>query len=119
MSFKLNHLHIKTPNPEVTAQFYVDTLGATIVAEIPGRGVRLNLHGLTINMTTFVQEQAREQAYGMEHIAIDTDDFAATVEKLTVNGATVMEEMVSGSGRKICFLEGPDGVQFEILEMQS
>ena len=119
MSFKLNHLHLKTPDPKATAQFYVDTLGATIVAEIPDRGVRLNLHGLTINMTTLVQDQAREQAYGMEHIAIDSDDFDGTVDKLTANGATVMEEMVSGSGRKICFLEGPDGVQFEILEMQS
>ena len=119
MSFKLNHLHLKTPDPKATAQFYVDTLGAAIVAEIPGRGVRLNLHGLTINMTTLVQEQAREQAYGMEHIAIDTDDFAGTIEKLTAHGATVMEEMVSGSGRKVCFLTGPDGVQFEILQMQS
>jgi catechol 2,3-dioxygenase-like lactoylglutathione lyase family enzyme len=119
MSFKLNHLHLKTPDPKATAQFYVDTLGATIVSEIPGRGVRLNLHGLTINMTTFVKDQARDQSYGMEHLAIDTDDLPGTIAKLTANGATVMEEMISGSGRKICFLEGPDGVQFEILEMQS
>ena len=37
--------------------------------------------------------------------------------KLTANGAHV-EQMVSGNGRRICFLEGPDGVQLEIIEMQ-
>lgn len=118
-SFRLNHLHLKTPDPKATAQFYVDNLGATIVSEIPGRGVRLNLHGLTINMTTLVKDQSREQSYGMEHLAIDTDDLPGTVAKLTASGATLMEELVSGSGRKVCFLKGPDGVQFEILEMQS
>ena len=31
MSLKLNHVHLKTKDPEKTAKFYVDTLGATIV----------------------------------------------------------------------------------------
>jgi hypothetical protein len=26
--------------------------------------------------------------------------------------------MVGGNGRRICFLEGPDGVQLEIIEMK-
>ena len=52
MAFKLNHLHLKTKDPQKTAKFYVDNLGATIVAEIGTRGYRLDLHGLTINLTT-------------------------------------------------------------------
>jgi catechol 2,3-dioxygenase-like lactoylglutathione lyase family enzyme len=32
MTLKLNHLHIKTKDPEKTAKFYVDTLGAKIVS---------------------------------------------------------------------------------------
>jgi hypothetical protein len=31
----------------------------------------------------------------------------------------VLEQMVSGNGRRICFLEGPDGVQLEIIETKS
>jgi catechol 2,3-dioxygenase-like lactoylglutathione lyase family enzyme len=119
MAFKLNHVHLKTKDAKQTAQFYVDHLGATIVAEIGTRGYRLNLHGLTLNVTTFVEDQSRQQVYGMEHFAIDTDDLDGAVTKLKANGARVLEEMVTGSGRRICFLEGPDGVQLELIEMQA
>ena len=119
MSLKLNHVHLKTTNPQQTAKFYVDTLGATMVSEIGTRGYRLNLHGLTLNVTTLVEDQTRQQAYGMEHFALDTDDLDGTVTKLKANGAKVLEEMVSSSGRRICFLEGPDGVQLEIIETKA
>ena len=46
MAFKLNHLHLKTPNPKETADFYVNNLGATVVAETANGGYRLDLHGL-------------------------------------------------------------------------
>ena len=69
MAFRLDHLHIKTPEPKKTAQYYVDHLGATIVDEFQGIGYVLDLHGLQINMTTFVEDQTREQSYGIEHIA--------------------------------------------------
>ena len=117
-SFQLNHVHLKTQDPKQTAQFYVDNLGATIVAEIGTRGYRLNLHGLTINLTTHIADQSREQRYGMEHIALNTDDMDSAVTTLKTNGATVLEEMVGGSGNRVCFLEGPDGVQLELIEMK-
>jgi catechol 2,3-dioxygenase-like lactoylglutathione lyase family enzyme len=116
MAFKLNHVHLKTPDPQQTAKFYVENLGATMVSEIGTRGYRLDLHGLTLNVTTFVEEQTRQQAYGMEHFALDTDDLDGVVAKLKANGARVLEQMVSANGRRICFLEGPDGVQLEIIE---
>jgi catechol 2,3-dioxygenase-like lactoylglutathione lyase family enzyme len=118
MAFKLNHVHLKTKDPQQTAKFYVENLGATMVSEIGTRGYRLDLHGLTLNVTTFVEEQTRQQVYGMEHLALNTDDLDGVVAKLKANGARVLEQMVSGNGRRICFLEGPDGVQLEIIEMQ-
>ena len=33
MAFKLNHVHLKTPDPQKTAQFYVNTPGANILEE--------------------------------------------------------------------------------------
>jgi predicted enzyme related to lactoylglutathione lyase len=118
MAFQLNHVHLKTRDPRQTAKFYVENLGATIVSEIGTRGIRLDLHGLTLNVTTFVEEQTRQQVYGMEHFALNTDDLDGTVAKLQANGAKVLEQMTSGNGRRICFLEGPDGVQLEIIEMK-
>lgn len=119
MAFKLNHVHVKTHDPKQTAQFYVDNLGATIVSEISDRGYRLDLHGLTINLTTHIADQKREQRYGMEHIAVNTDDMDGALSNLKANGAKVLEEMVGGSGNRVCFLEGPDGVQLELIEMKS
>jgi predicted enzyme related to lactoylglutathione lyase len=118
MAFKLNHVHLKTQDPQQTAKFDVENLGATMVSEIGTRGYRLDLHGLTLNVTTFVDDQTRQQVYGMEHFALNTDDLNGVVAKLKANGARVLEQMASGNGRRICFLDGPDGVQLEIIEMQ-
>jgi catechol-2,3-dioxygenase len=82
MALQLNHVHLKTHDPEKTAQFYVETLGAKIVGKAGTNGYRLDLHGLSLNVTTFLESQTREQKYGMEHIAIDTDELDHLVEKL-------------------------------------
>src|SRR3989442_3788624 len=50
----------KSQDPQQTAKFYVENLGATIVSEIGTRGYRLNLHGLTVNLTTHVEDQTRQ-----------------------------------------------------------
>jgi catechol 2,3-dioxygenase-like lactoylglutathione lyase family enzyme len=111
-------VHLKTRDPAQTAKFYVENLGAEIVSEIGTRGYRLNLHGLTLNVTTLIADQTRQQHYGMEHFALNTDDLDGVVAKLKANGAQVLEQMTSANGRRICFVEGPDGVQLEIIEMQ-
>ena len=33
MAFSLNHVHLKTPDPKATADWYVQNLGATVTAE--------------------------------------------------------------------------------------
>ena len=119
MAFKMNHIHLKTPDPEKTAKFYVDTLGAKIVGQAGDNGLRIDLHGLSVNITKFIDGQSREQLYGIEHIAIDTDDLDNVVESLKASGARILEETQVGGGRRVCFFEGPEGVQLEVLEMTS
>lgn len=117
MAFKMNHIHLKTPDPQKTAKFYVDTLGAKIVGEAGTSGLRLDLHGLAINVTKFIEGQTRDQVYGMEHIAIDTDDMDKVVASMKASGIKILEETTVGGGRRVCFFEGPEGVQLEVLEM--
>src|SRR5262249_16757552 len=69
-------------------------------------------------VTTFL-EQTREQKYSMEHIAIDTDELDNLVEKLKVQGINILEQTTISGGRRVCFFEGPDGVQLEFIEMKS
>jgi len=122
MAFKVNHLHLKTPDPRKTAKWYVEFLGARIVSERETPGgqpfLRLDLHGLPLNVSGFVEGQRLEQHFGMEHLAIDTDDFAAEVTKIKAGGAKILEERKGTEGRNICFFEGPEGVRLEFLEMK-
>ena len=119
MMLKLNHLHLKTRDPEQTAKFYVEVLGAKIVNQSANGGYRLDLHGLSLNVSNFLQEQTREQKYGLEHIAIDTDELDALVAKLKARGIGILEQTVVSGGRRVCFFEGPDGVQLEFIEMKT
>jgi len=116
MSFGLNHVHLKTRDPKQTAQFYIENLGATLVGEIGTRGYRVNLHGLVLNITTIIDAQHREQHYGLEHIAVDTDDYTNTLARLRAGGVRVLEELPPTNGRRVCFLEAPDGAQIEVIE---
>jgi len=119
MALQLNHVHLKTHDPEKTAQFYVETLGAKIVGKAGTNGYRLDLHGLSLNVTTFLESQTREQKYGMEHIAIDTDELDNLVEKLQAQDIHILEQTTISGGRRVCFFEGPDGVQLEFIEIKS
>ena len=116
MAFAVQHVHIKTRDPKSTAQFYIDNFGATMKAEIPGRGVRLDLHGLQLNVTTLISSQSHEQHYGIEHIAVETDDYAATLARMKANGARILEELPPNNGRHVAFVEAPDGAQMELVE---
>ena len=118
MTIKLNHLHIKTKNPEKTVKFYVDTFGATVTSQSPTGGYRVDLDGLSLNITDLHPTQKREQSYGMEHIAMDTDRLDDLVAKLKAQGIGILEETVVSGGRRVCFFEGPDGVQLEFIEMK-
>jgi catechol 2,3-dioxygenase-like lactoylglutathione lyase family enzyme len=117
MAMAVQHVHLKGDDPQKTAQFYINNFGAKLIAEIPGRGCRLDLHGLQLNVTGIVSSQNRKQTYGIEHIAVDTDDYAGTLARLKANGVRVLEEMPPNpAGRRVCFLEAPDGAQVELIE---
>ena len=122
MGFRVNHLHLKTPDPSPLVQHAVENRGAKIVSErtVPDgrKTLRLDLHGVTLNITDYLPDQKLEQHYGLEHIAIDAENFAAEVGKIKAAGIKILEERVLPDGRKVCFFEGPEGVRLEFLEMR-
>jgi 4-hydroxyphenylpyruvate dioxygenase-like putative hemolysin len=102
--------------------WYVKYVGAKIVSERTApsgrKTFRLSLHGVELNVTDFLEEQKLEQFYGLEHVAIDTDNFAGEVANIKAAGIKILEERVLPDGRKVCFFEGPQGVRLEFLEMR-
>ena len=120
MAFRINHLHLKTPDPKKTADFYLEYCGAKIAKETrrPDGEVsyRLDLHGVELNVTKFLEEQQLDQFMGLEHVAIDTNSFDGEVAKLKAAGVKILEERTLPDGRRVCFFEGPEGVRLEFLE---
>jgi catechol 2,3-dioxygenase-like lactoylglutathione lyase family enzyme len=116
MTINVHHVHVKTRDPKATLAFYVDNLGATVTADRGARGYTVNLHGLQLNITPIIDSQTREQRYGLEHIAVDTDDYAGTLARFRASGVRVLEELPPANGRRVGFLEGPDGTQIEVIE---
>lgn len=116
MQFAIRHVHFKTRDPKATVQYYVDNFGAKLKQEIPGRGYQVDLHGLQLNITTIIDAQNHEQHYGLEHIAVETDDYPGTMARLRANGVRILEELPPNNGRRVCFLEAPDGAQIELSE---
>ena len=76
----------------------------------------MNLHGLQLNITPIIDSQTREQHYGLEHIAVETDDYAGTLARFRANGVRVLEELAPTNGRRVGFLQAPDGAQVEVIE---
>ena len=93
MAFRINHLHLKTPNPKKTADFYVEYTGAKVVKENirpdGSENFRLDLHGVELNITQFLEEQKLGQFYGLEHVAIDTNNFDGEVSKIKTAGLKI------------------------------
>jgi lactoylglutathione lyase len=120
MAFRINHLHLKTPDPKKTADFYVEYTGAKVLKENTrpdgSKNYRLDLHGVELNVTEFLTQQKLSQFYGLEHVAIDTNNFDGEVTKIKSAGLKILEERVLPDGRRVCFFEGPEGVRLEFLE---
>ena len=116
MALAIHHVHIKTRDPKRTLQFYVENLGATLIADRGERGYQVSVAGLQLNITPIIDTQSREQHYGIEHIAIDTDDYPGTMARFRASGARVLEELPPTNGRRVGFVEAPDGAQIEIIE---
>ena len=115
MAFEIGHVHLKCADPAKTMDYYVRNFGGKLLAEIPGRGFRVDLHGVQLNITGKVESQNHPQFLGIEHLAVQTDDYAGTMATVRQNGVKVLEEIES-NGRHVAFLEAPDGAQFELIE---
>jgi predicted enzyme related to lactoylglutathione lyase len=116
MALSMQHVHLKTRDVQQTIRYYIENFGATMKAEIPGRGFQLDLHGVQLNITGIIAEQKHTQHYGIEHMAVVTDDFPATLSKLRQNGATILEELTGSNGKRVAFVQAPDEAQMEIIE---
>lgn len=123
IEFHCDHVHLRSPDPERTARFYVDVLGASDAGSGEVRGAlrrTVELGGLKI----FIEEvPAATPApppapfMGLEHMGFCVNDLDAVAATLAQHGVPLVGgiEQVR-PGIRIAFIEGPERVHIEIIE---
>lgn len=126
MLLAIHHVAIICSDYERSKQFYVDTLGLTVVREVyraERQSYKLDLavNGhYQIELFSFPNpppRPSRPEALGLRHLAFAVADLDAAVTHL--NGRGVATEPVrtdKHTGRRFTFFADPDGLPLELYE---
>jgi catechol 2,3-dioxygenase-like lactoylglutathione lyase family enzyme len=118
--FNWDHVHIRTSDPEGTAKWFADTLGAEIVRTPVRLDVKLGSANIFLAPVTAgdgVNPPPSTPYQGLDHFGLFVKDLDAAVAELKAKGAEFTQEPhVPRPGIKICFIRGPQGVSIELLE---
>jgi len=119
-SFTWDHVHLRSPDPEATAKWFEQMLGAEILRS-PGR-IDLKLGGADVFIAPVtpgdgVNAPPVTPYQGLDHIGLSVKDIDAVAAELKGKGAEFTKEPHNiRPGIRICFIRGPQGVSVELLE---
>lgn len=122
--FTWEHIHLRSPDPEATAQWYQDKLGAEVIRTPQADGstrLDLSLSGqqVFIAQADPAKTGASPQTpyMGLDHFGLTVPDLDAAVAELKAKGvAFTMEPRVARPGVKIAFLTAPQNVSIELIQ---
>ncbi len=128
MVYKFNHIHLKAPDPEKTANWYVKAFDFTIVSDsvrvYGDRFIRCQTtDGTVINISgARTDEQMNEgdaaAHWGLEHFGIEVEDLEIEIKRLESLGAELLEGPIdTQSGLRLAFIQAPDNVRIELLQL--
>ena len=115
-----DHIHLRSPDPVKTAEFYEQMFGAKRVSmrdEGDGRAmVKLDLKGITI----LINQQTGEDAQtGLVHFGIRTDKLDEAVVVMKERGVKFTQDIRQvRPDFKMSFLVAPEDVPIELQEGQ-
>ncbi len=120
---RFDHVHLRSPNAEAAADWYMRVLGARLVERREGARPRfeLSLGGLTLLINVILPGEACGPApaaphQGLEHLGFTVADIDAVAAQLAARGAEFELPPTTIRGLRIAFIKGPDGVPIELLE---
>lgn len=130
MPYRINHIHLKSPDPRKTAEWYVTAFGFTIVNDstrvFGDRFVRCTSEdGFAVNISGARTNEKMGQGdatahYGLEHFGFDSEDIDADIARLKGLGATLLEGPIQNpNGPRIAFMKGPDDTRLELVERRA
>jgi lactoylglutathione lyase len=128
--FSFHHIHLRSPDPEATADYYEKMFGAEITrstypatSQYAGKPkLAMNLGGQRILIAP--PHPARPNGapaapyFGIEHIGLMVDDIDAAVSVLEARGAEFAQKpAATATGNRNAFVRAPQGVLVEIIQL--
>ena len=118
------HIHLKTPDPEATAGWYRDNLGAEIIRTQQADGgtrIDLNLSGQKVFLAPVDPAKvgaAPTMPYlGLDHFGLTVENIDAAVAELKGKGVRfTMDPTTIRPGVRIAFLTAPQNVSIELIQ---
>ena len=141
MANTFSHVHLKSPDPGKTAQWYVKAFGFRILSDVvrvdsgdpntsfgdrmircetvDGTGVIIS--GRCVTGSRAGERLGRGNAsvhWGLEHFGFNSGNLDADIQRLEGLGADLLEGPIGYPKTKtrVAFLKGPDNVRFELVE---
>ena len=122
--FTYDHIHLRSPNPEATAQYYERMFGAEIIRSMQEGQPRIDMKigGQDVFIAPVppdskVNPPPVTPYQGLDHFGLRVTAIDQVVADLKAKGAEfTMELNAPRPGIKICFIRGPEGVSIEVLE---
>ena len=128
MGYRINHIHLKAPDPRKTAEWYVRAFDFTIANDetrvfgdrfvrcrSADGGIAVNISGARTNERLGPGDA--NPHHGLEHFGFDSLDVEADIKRLVDLGAVLMEGPIQmPNGGRIAFLKGPDDTRLELVQ---
>lgn len=119
-----DHIHLRSPDPEATAQWFERMLGAQVIRSTQQGKPRIDLKlggaNIFIGPVTpgdGVNSPPTTPYQGLDHFGLAVSDIDGIAAELQSKGVEFTKPPhVPRPGIKICFLRGPQGISIELLD---
>ena len=123
-TYTWDHVHIRSPDPEETAQWFERMLGAEVIRSMQDGKPRIDmkLGGANIFIAQVTSGDGVNPApttpyQGLDHFGLTVSCIDAVAAELKAKGVAFSKEPTTPRpGIRICFLRGPQGVSIELLD---
>jgi len=122
--FTYDHIHLRSPNPEATAQYYERMFGAEVLRSMQQGKPRIDLKlgGANIFIAPVasgdgVNPPPTTPYQGLDHFGLLVSGIDGVVAELKAKGAEFTKEPTTvRPGVRVAFLRAPEGVSIELLD---
>jgi lactoylglutathione lyase len=124
VKYTWDHIHLRSPDPEATAQYFERMFGAEVIRTIEQGKPRvdLKLGGANIFIAPVaagsnINPPPTTPYQGLDHFGLSVSGIDAIAADLKARGAEfTMEPTTIRPGVRVCFIRGPQGVSIELLD---